>query len=157
MIWRSSQYPLYTNFIVDANPGICANYYNLIPKPELWGVLRGFPYFSPPFGVTSAEVAIICPEECTHQSLTSLTSHDKNQWPPHRQQRQEMLLMTPLNFLGPMSSGGRNMLCHPIICNYGRTFLASCSKEWYFFEGVSYDGIRCFSWTKCSSLKVYRN
>ncbi len=29
------------------------------------GILGGFPYCSPPFGVTSAEVAIICPETYT--------------------------------------------------------------------------------------------
>ena len=36
----------------------------IIPKPEL----RGFWWDSltkPPFGVTSAEVAIICPDMCT--------------------------------------------------------------------------------------------
>ena len=35
----------------------------IIPKPELRGFLGGFPYFSPPFGVSSAEVVIICPDK----------------------------------------------------------------------------------------------
>ena len=34
---------------------------SIIPKPELRGILGGFPYFSPPFKVTSAEVVIIFP------------------------------------------------------------------------------------------------
>ena len=33
----------------------------IIPKPELRGILGGFPYFSPPFKVTSVEVVIIFP------------------------------------------------------------------------------------------------
>ena len=35
----------------------------IIPKPELRGFL-GDSLTKPPFGVTSAEVAIICPERC---------------------------------------------------------------------------------------------
>ena len=34
----------------------------IIPKPELRAFLRGFPDPKPPFGVTSAEVAINGPE-----------------------------------------------------------------------------------------------
>ena len=41
---------------------IWANYYNLIPKPEL-RVFGGYSLTKPPFGVTSAKVAIICPVE----------------------------------------------------------------------------------------------
>ena len=32
----------------------------ITPKPELRAFWKGFPYFSPPFGATSAEVAILC-------------------------------------------------------------------------------------------------
>ncbi len=36
---------------------------SIIPKPELRGFGGGFPYFSPPFGVTSAgNVVIMCPD-----------------------------------------------------------------------------------------------
>ena len=42
--------------------GYLSRQITIIPKPELRGFGGHFPYFSPPFGVTSAEVAIICPD-----------------------------------------------------------------------------------------------
>ena len=39
----------------------------IIPKPELRG-FWGDSLTKPPFGVTSAEVAIICPEQCIYRT-----------------------------------------------------------------------------------------
>ena len=43
----------------------------IIPKPELRAFLRDS-LTKPPFGVTSAEVAIICPDQCKADMISAI-------------------------------------------------------------------------------------